>query len=69
MPTGDPMPRRDQVDPLFDGHAERPWHELTAEEKLDWIWEGMCLLKAGERARRGGSLPPHDRADRLLIGR
>ena len=45
------MPPRDAVDPAFNGHAERPWRDLTADEKIDWIWEGMCLLRAGARSR------------------
>lgn len=73
MPPGDAMPRRDLVDRQFDGHAERPWSDLTAEQKLDWIWEGMCLLRAGERGRSASPAPPsvpaHDPADRLLIRR
>lgn len=45
------MPRRDRVDPQFDGHHERPFAELTAEERLDWLWEMIQLRRAGERAR------------------
>jgi len=48
-----PMPRRDQVDPAFDGHLERPVSDLTVDEKLDWIWQCMQLLRAGQRARAG----------------
>jgi hypothetical protein len=48
------MPPRDHVHPDFDGHHERPFSELTPEERLDWVWECMVLLHAGRehRARR-----------------
>ena len=45
------MPPPSEVHPDFDGHAERPWASLTPDEKLDWLWEMMALLRAGrERA-------------------
>lgn len=53
--TNEPsMPPRDHVHPDFDGHHERPFSELTPEERLDWVWECMVLLHAGQehRARR-----------------
>ncbi len=43
LPT--PMPDRASVDPLFDGHLERPLLALSAEERLDWIWETMELVR------------------------
>jgi hypothetical protein len=48
------MPHRSLIDPAFDGHLERPILELTVEERLDWLWEGMQLLHLGrmERERR-----------------
>ncbi len=51
MTTRSRMPRRDEVDPLFDGHLEKPLSAMTAEEKIAWIWEGMQLLHAGRVAR------------------
>ena len=51
MTPNEPMPRRDEVDPLFDGHAERPFSELTMAERLDWIWQGMVLLNLGRQQR------------------
>ena len=48
----DRMPPRDRVDPAFDGHPERPFDTWTAEEKIDWIWEMMVLLDAGQRTRQ-----------------
>lgn len=49
--TPHPMPRREEVHPDFDGHLDRPFEELTPEERLDWIWECMQLLHAGALAR------------------
>lgn len=46
MTTPEPMPRRDEVDPAFDGHPERPWRDLSPVEKLDWLWGRMQLLNA-----------------------
>jgi hypothetical protein len=57
MNNGEPMPTPDQVDPLFDGHPERPWAALTVAEKLDWIWASMQLLHAGRLARRRTAAP------------
>lgn len=45
------MPARGEVDPMFDGHLERPLLDLTVSERLDWIWEAMQLLALGEQAR------------------
>lgn len=47
----EPLPDRRDVDPLFDGHAERALDQLSVEERLDWIWEAMQLLRAGRAAR------------------
>jgi hypothetical protein len=66
---GDRMPARSVVDPAFDGHLERPLDRLTVEERLDWIWEAMTLLRAGRRQRAdrgypsssGNSLSPETR--------
>lgn len=44
MPRADRMPERGTVDPLFDGHLERPFLALSAEERLDWLWETMELV-------------------------
>lgn len=30
--------------PDFDGHLEKPVHEMTDAERLRWIWEGTLLL-------------------------
>jgi hypothetical protein len=46
------MPSRGDVDPLFDGHLERPLLDLTVSERLDWIWEAMQLLWLGDTARQ-----------------
>ena len=57
------MPRRDTVDPMFDGHLERPLLELSADERLDWIWTAMQLLRLGAAARSGrsaGSAPTEE---------
>ncbi len=56
---GDAMPRRDQVDPDFDGHLERTLLDMTVEERLDWIWEAMQLLWIGREAR--GEVDPIER--------
>ena len=45
------MPHRSTVDPLFDGHLERPLLALTVSERLDWIWEAMQRLRLGEATR------------------
>lgn len=46
------MPDRSTVDPMFDGHLERPLLDLTVTERLDWIWAAMQLLRLGEVSRR-----------------
>jgi hypothetical protein len=43
------MPERGTVDPLFDGHPERPFSELSPEERLDWLWEMMELVRIARR--------------------
>ncbi len=53
MSPTEPMPRRDEVDAAFDGHAERPFAQLTPKEKLAWLWGLMELFAAGARAREG----------------
>ena len=50
-----PMPRREEVDPSFDGHLERSLLELTVRERLDWIWAAMQLLHLGAAARGADS--------------
>lgn len=45
------------VDPLFDGHHERPFREWTPSERLDWIWATMQLLRDGERSGRAPAAP------------
>ncbi len=50
------LPARSEVDPLFDGHLERPLLAMTVRERLDWIWEAMQLLHLGEEARRKARL-------------
>mgnify|MGYP003619736615 CR=1 FL=1 len=27
-----------EIDPLFDGHIEKPLSEMTPKEKLDYLW-------------------------------
>lgn len=60
MPKGDPMPPRGTVDPLFDGHHERPFQALTAVEKLDWLWATIELVHAARKvpAEGGGVSGP-----------
>jgi hypothetical protein len=31
------------VDPMFDGHLEKPLLSMTVDERIDWIWQGMQL--------------------------
>lgn len=50
MARADRMPERGTVDPLFDGHLERPLLALSAEERLDWIWEMMELVRLARPA-------------------
>lgn len=45
----DEVPERGIVDPLFDGHLERPLLALSVEERLDWIWEMMELVRVARR--------------------
>lgn len=61
-----PRPARGEVDPLFDGHLERPLTGLTVAERLDWIWEAMQLLRLGAdaRERARGSPAALDRSRR-----
>lgn len=60
MARADRMPERGTVDPLFDGHLERPLLALSAEERLDWIWEMMELLRLArpEGAREDAERQP-----------
>ena len=50
------------VHPDFDGHLEQPFRDLTAEQKLDWLWEMMCLRWEAQRstamARKSASGDP-----------
>lgn len=39
------MPSPADVDPMFDGHPERTLLELTPDERIDWIWATMELLR------------------------
>lgn len=62
MSERQPMPARGDVDPLFDGHLDRPLLDLTVSERLDWIWEAMQLLWLGRETRernehRGEQVP------------
>ncbi len=45
-------------DPDFDGHLEKPLTEMTPSEKLDWLWEMLCLQRMAQQAvkkpREGG---------------
>jgi hypothetical protein len=53
------MPRSDEVDPDFDGHHERPFAALTADERLDWLWACMELLNTAARPPiRATGAPP-----------
>ena len=27
-----------EIDPMFDGHIEKPLSEMTPKEKLDYLW-------------------------------
>jgi len=27
-----------EIDPMFDGHIEKPLSEMTTKEKLDYLW-------------------------------
>lgn len=76
MPPADPMPPRGSVDPVFDGHLERPLLALTADERLDWIWETMQLVRqarreaeaaAPARAVNGGSVPESSSSPATLV--
>ena len=51
MARADRMPERGSVDPLFDGHLERPLLDLSPEERLDWIWEMMELVRVARPER------------------
>jgi hypothetical protein len=57
--TDDRMPRSDEVDPDFDGHHERPFAALTADERLDWLWACMELLNTiARRPSHTTGVPP-----------
>ena len=45
--------RRQNVDPMFDGHLETPLLKMTVQQRLDWIDEMM-------RLRTGWKLVPDD---------
>lgn len=51
------MPDRRSVDPLFDGHLEQPLLALSPEERLDWIWETMELVRVARPEREGARQP------------
>ena len=39
------------IDPMFDGHLQKPFDKMTVAERLDWLTEAALLLHAGRRAR------------------
>ena len=42
-----------EIDPLFDGHIEKPMSEMTPKEKLDYLWLQMVFKwKVSNRVRR-----------------
>jgi hypothetical protein len=51
------MPAPASVDPVFDGHPEIPLADMTPDQRIDWIWEMMCLLRQG-RAQAPVSVAP-----------
>jgi hypothetical protein len=53
----DPPPHP-PVDPLFDGHLERPLSDLSPEERLDWLWQVMELVHLATPAPPGDGEPP-----------
>lgn len=57
------LPNGSEIDPVFDGHAERALLDLTVEERLDWIWAAMQLLRLGEAQRlaKSSTQPPQKR--------
>lgn len=32
-----------EIDPMFDGHIEKPLSKMTPKEKLDYIWLQMMF--------------------------
>ena len=46
-PSHEAVPR---IHPDFDGHLAKPLAAMTPEEKPDFIWQGMCLLRASRQA-------------------
>lgn len=40
-----------ECDPLFDGHLEITFDQMTIEQKLDWIQQNMMLLNLGRQQR------------------
>lgn len=57
MARADCMPERGSTDPMFDGHLERPFLALTPDERLDWIWETMELVRIARLERLAGRAP------------
>ncbi len=43
-------------DPLFDGHLEITFDQMTIEQKLDWIQQNMMLLNLGRQQREKKAL-------------
>ncbi|MEO8211419.1 MAG: hypothetical protein ABI840_12745 [bacterium] len=32
-----------EIDPMFDGHLEKPLSKMTPKEKLDYLWMQMMF--------------------------
>jgi hypothetical protein len=46
---------RDDRDPEFDGHLQKPLEQMTVDERLDWIWQMMLFREwAAAEGRRVG---------------
>lgn len=45
-----------EIDPMFDGHLEKPLSSMTPREKIDYLWlQMMFKWKIRNRAKLSGS--------------
>ena len=46
-----------EIDPMFDGHLEKPLSSMTPREKIDYLWlQMMFKWKIRNRVKSSGSV-------------
>ncbi len=52
-----------EIDPMFDGHLEKPLSKMTPGEKLEYIWMQMEFKWWAEKAVNTGKIKKHSKLD------